>query len=80
MTRHRFDWTLRQSHPGAAIHIRHKDGQKLPPLIGELTEDMKGEDLDRLMKRLKSYQKQEAEAREQCRLEPEIQRRKEAGR
>jgi hypothetical protein len=49
MTRRRFGWTLTQSHPGAAIHIRHKDGQELPPLIGKLTEDMKGEDLDRLI-------------------------------
>jgi hypothetical protein len=49
MTRHRFGWTLRQAHPGAAIHIRHADGQTLPPLIGKLTEDMKGEDLDRLI-------------------------------
>ena len=49
MTRRRFGWTLTQSHPGAAIHIRHKNGQTLPPLIGKLTENMKGEDLGRLI-------------------------------
>ena len=49
MIRRRFGWTLRQSHPGAAIYIRNNDGQTLPPLIGKLTEDMKGEDLDRLI-------------------------------
>lgn len=49
MTRRRFGWILRQAHPGAVIHIRHKDGRTPPPLIGELTEDMKGEDLDRLI-------------------------------
>ena len=47
--RQRGKWTLTQTHSGAVIHVRHEDGTEFPPLIGKLTEQMTGEDLDRLI-------------------------------